>query len=57
MNVKQCLCCEQYKTENDFYASWSHWCNKCIKNRKLKKEIEEFEDYGTTNYYVIFNQM
>jgi len=46
MQTKKCTKCNKEKTLNEFYATWSHWCNDCINKRKQKIEHEEFMKNG-----------
>lgn len=43
MTCKRCIKCNELKPVSEFYANWSHWCNKCIEKRKNKIEYEELK--------------
>ncbi len=45
-NMRKCIKCNKEKSEDEFYATWSHWCNECIEKRKRKMEYEEFMKNG-----------
>lgn len=44
--MRMCIKCNKVKTENEFYATWSHWCNDCIDKRKRNIIYKEFIKNG-----------
>ena len=44
--MRECIECNKVKTEDEFYATWLHWCNDCIDKRKRNKEHKEFMRNG-----------
>lgn len=44
--MRRCIKCNKVKSENEFYAKWSHWCNDCIDKRNRNIEYEGFMRNG-----------
>ena len=44
--MRKCIKCNKVKTEDEFYAKWSHWCNDCIDKRKRNMDYKEFIKNG-----------
>lgn len=44
--MRRCIKCKEEKSEDEFYATWSHWCSKCIDKRKKDIEYKEFMKNG-----------
>lgn len=40
--MKRCIKCNKEKSEDEFYANWSHWCNDCISKSKRNMEYKKF---------------
>ena len=44
--MRRCTKCNKLKSEDEFYAKWSHWCNDCIDKRKRNMKYKEFMRNG-----------
>lgn len=44
--MRKCIKCNKEKSENEYYATWSHWCSECIDKRKKDRKYKEFIKNG-----------